>query len=177
MTIDAHCRSIDLVATLAAIAFASTPTSLSAASGDIVLQVMASPAGFAEGASPGHSFMCLAYHLNSGVKEECFGFYPRGASKNVFIGGPGIVAKEYEKNPARFAIVAESFSRTISADSRNKVATVLNQFNQASYKLTEKNCIDLVDRVAAAAGWKLPERSALQSPVAYLKSLKQRNTP
>ncbi|MBL8565813.1 MAG: hypothetical protein JNM89_08860 [Hyphomicrobiaceae bacterium] len=138
---------------------------------------MASPAGFAEGPSPGHAFMCLAYHLNNGVKEECFGFYPKGAARDAFIGGPGIVAKEFEKNPKRFSIVAQSFSRAIDTSARTRIATIVNQFNAASYKLTEKNCIDLVDRVAAAAGWKVPDRATLQSPVAYVKALRALNTP
>src|SRR3954470_18399768 len=45
------------------------------------------------GTSPGHAFLCMRYMLKQGVKEDCWGFYPKNALAYVY--GPGIVDSEF----------------------------------------------------------------------------------
>jgi hypothetical protein len=139
----------------------------------IQLQVMASPAGFAGfaiGASPGHAFLCVAIELAQGIKEDCYGFYPRSVS-HVFVGGPGEVSDEFKRKPERFSIISASHAGTISEEGRRQVFSVINTFNGANYDFTDNNCIDLVDNVARSVGWKTPTRSSTQTPTDYVKKL------
>src|SRR5258708_1922277 len=36
-----------------------------------------------------HAFICISYYLRSSLKEDCYGFYPKGGKKAAAIGGPG----------------------------------------------------------------------------------------
>lgn len=143
--------------------------------GDIVLELMASPAGFSAGASPGHAFMCIALHLNSGIKEDCFGFYPKTVSLEMFVGGPGLIDNEFERNPARFGVIAESLKKNITSAQRGRILAATNDFNRRKYQFTENNCIDFVNTIVQAAGLSTPPRSATQTPAEYLRELKTLN--
>src|SRR6516162_6712686 len=82
--------------------------SAAAAPGDIMLELMASPAKFTDSLSLGHAFFCVEYQLNSGIKEDCFVFYPKTTS-GMFVGGPGVTNSEFQKNPQRFSNVVSSY--------------------------------------------------------------------
>lgn len=142
-----------------------------AAPGDIVVEFMASSVGWADGPSLGHAFACLALHLSSGVKEDCYGFYSKAGGADMFVGGPGVVANEFRKNPDRFAQITASAQQTIDTDRRRAVLAAIDDFNSRTYKLTETNCVALVDRVAKAAGMKSPPVAATTTPAAYVRAL------
>jgi hypothetical protein len=54
---------------------------------------MAAPAGYTAGLSVGHAFLRIVIDLNAGVKEDCFGFYPKTMSVEMFTGGSGLTKK------------------------------------------------------------------------------------
>lgn len=164
-----------IVAALILVALMTHPVRVDAAAGDVLLEVMASPEGFAAGASLGHAFMCIELLLNSGIKEDCYGFYPKSNKISAFIGGPGVVNDEFRKNPLRFSVIASSFKRVISEDMRRKLLHAADQFNGSKYELTDSNCIDFIDKIAQIAGWKTPDRRSFQRPVDYVNALAQSN--
>src|SRR5260370_39512008 len=65
------------------------------APGDIFVEFMARPTAPITAGTPGHAFFCLSYHLNTGAKEECFGFYPKDLTKAF--DGPGVISNEFTK--------------------------------------------------------------------------------
>jgi hypothetical protein len=138
---------------------------------DIALEIMASPVGYATGPSLGHAFMCIEHRLNSGTKEDCYGFYPLSA-QDFFVGGPGLVSNEFNKNPLRFSNIAASGVWPLSNKDAQTVLNIINTFDaRHNYSLTDSNCLDFVVNAARAVGLKGPARSSTQTPVAYLQSL------
>ncbi len=133
----------------------------------------ASKTSWTDGEYVGHAFMCLTYPLNIGIKEECYGFYPKVPS--AFIGGPGMVESEFRKNPARFSRITVSVDRSITLAQRREILKLSNEWNTKNYKLTDASCIDFVASIAAAIGMKIPRRSETQLPADFLSELKKIN--
>jgi len=146
-----------------------------AAPGDIEVTLMASTPSWADSEFVGHAFMCVAYHLNSGIKEDCYGFYPRGSTTRAVVGGPGIAASEFARNPSRFSRVTVSVTKKVSDAQRRAVLANINQWNGQDYALITANCINLVDSVATAAGFASPGTKAGELPESYLRRLKAAN--
>src|SRR5258708_37814388 len=71
----------------------------------IQIEFMASATSWTNNEYVGHAFLCISIPLNSGIKEDCYGFYPRSSSPKGFIGGPGVTVSEFQKNPSRFSRV------------------------------------------------------------------------
>src|SRR6266702_6003590 len=142
-----------------------------AAPGDITLEFMASPEGFTSGPSLGHAFFCIGLDLNSGIKEDCFGFYAK-TSAGMFVGGPGVVNSEFQKNPGRFANVVSDFKTTISESQRKAIYQVISDFNAKNYSLIASSCIDLEMAIAQAAGLRAPPRSTIQLPRDFVDGIK-----
>ena len=147
-----------------------------AGQGDITLTIMASPAGYAAGLSPGHAFFCITLLLQASLKEECYGFYPK-TLLGVFVGGPGVVQSEFKKNPARFSTVAASDTDDINEQQRRNILNAVDEFNKANYKFTENNCIDFLVRVVQLAGWPVPPRSSWQTPVQFVNAVVKLQNP
>ena len=63
----------------------TVPESLFAAGG-INLEIMASRVSTIKGEFTGHAFMCIALLLNSGIKEDCYGFYPKTDNIKGYVG-------------------------------------------------------------------------------------------
>lgn len=144
--------------------------------GDIYVDIMSSSTSWANNSAFGHAFLCISYHLNSGIKEECFGFYSRATGAAMLIGGPGTLDNEaMAKRPDRFAEITASVAVKMDEARRKRVFQLTNDWNAKSYKLTDSNCIDFVHAVAGELGLKRPDRSKTQTPTAYVSGLKSLN--
>ena len=151
---------------------------LSTEPGDIYLQLYAHgpTAGNGLGVSPGHAFMCISLHLNSGIKEDCYGFYPKEGVAGV-IWGPGMVVKEFsdpatkKEFPARLASASQVLNRKISESQRRGLLKAAQDWTNAKYHLTKKSCIDFVVAGAVAVGLTIPTRLEAETPDSYLKRL------
>lgn len=146
----------------------------------------------------GHAFMCVSHHLNSGIKEECYGFNPAGSP----LGGPGIVYNETSsttKGPDgkivkitnRFVpdYIKNPVSVKVDDPTLRKVYGVIDDWNKKGYHYTDNNCIDFVQNAAQVAGLNTPSRTHytvpvvgttvpnVQTPVGYLQQLQRVNQP
>lgn len=159
-----------------AIAFCCGAVSQSAVAADnIYLELMASRVSTINGEFTGHAFMCIELLLNSGIKEDCYGFYPKTDNIKGYIGGPGVVQSEFQKKPDRFSRVDQSVKTPITIGQRAKILGLVNDWDKADYSLTKQQCVDFVSSVAAAAGLKIPSRDAADFPVDFLKKLRALN--
>lgn len=145
------------------------------AADDITLELMASKVSTINGEFTGHAFMCLALLLNSGIKEDCYGFYPRENTVKGYIGGPGVVDGEFQKNPSRFTRITQSLTILISDGQRRTILGLVNEWNTKNYDLTRQQCVDFVRAVATAAGLKVPPRNTTDFPVDLLTKVKNLN--
>ena len=143
------------------------PMTSIAAPGDIYAQVMASPLA-PTWLSPGHAFICISYHLNSGIKEECYGFYKSPDSNAVFVGAPAL-ANEFKQNPKRFSQISWSLQKKISPDKVRAFQAVVDRVSVGSYSLTENNCGDFVSDAVSALGWDNVTKGVLPEP--YVRAL------
>ena len=223
--------------------------------GDLTLEVLGSARWpvIDRGTGLVHAFLCIGYELNSGIKEECYGFYPRKAqvskiilkngnvlsrtegsswvesptnyrftersaatgqielydgtrdflwqlsvpqgrsqwsqastgwhryldvngveylpATNAVIGGPGMVADEWNQNPTRFTNIVSSFKRVITIEQRRTILSRMQAWSDHHYQLMNNNCVDLVDDVAKSLKLKTPTRTETQSPVEYVSAL------
>jgi hypothetical protein len=147
---------------------------LSGSDGDALLTIMATPTSYKN--FPGHAFLIISVETKNGPKEEPMGFYPfPGNAIQAFIGGPGIIHDEFKKNPVRFSNVSASFQGPINFAQRKKIYDIADQFNTSHYDFTDSNCIDFIDSVVRAVGWKAPTRFPAQTPETYVKELRKLN--
>jgi hypothetical protein len=142
----------------------------------IEIQLMAARPSWSDNEFVGHAFLCVIVHMNSGTKEDCFGFYPLEGGAG-FIGGPGEVAAEFQKNPARFSRITVSMRRPITEEQRRRVYAMINEWNSKSYHLTHQSCNDFVNAVAQMLGWKVPPRVGTDFPETFLGKLRDANSP
>lgn len=145
--------------------------------GDIYLYLYSSTYSWENKSVFGHAFACMQYHLGSGIKEECFGFYPKNDG-DVLIGGPGAADNEaLAKKPNRFnpGELTGEIGVKLKGDMRHQFFVLLNDWNSKNYSLTNSNCIDFVDAVAAILLLKRPPRSPSQKPTDYITALKKLN--
>jgi hypothetical protein len=140
----------------------------------VQVELMAATASW-EAGEIGHAFMCISIPVGSGIKEDCYGFYPRVPGKAVVF-GPGVVASEpTAEHITRFSRIAVSFKRPISDEQRRQIIKMTDAWNSRDYNFTSQNCIDFVDSIAHLLGWTTPPRVATDLPVTYLKKLVDAN--
>ena len=143
------------------------------AAGEPSIQFMATGANWSDGSFTGHAFVCIQLPTNSGIKEDCFGFYPRTAG-SIF-GGPGVVDSEFDFTahpPCRFANIQVSVAKTITVAQRQRVLTVINGWDK-HFTFNASNCVSLANAVAAAVGLNHPTDTSYTSPVQYVQKLKE----
>src|SRR6266849_1412697 len=87
----------------------------------ITLEVMGLRTSWADKEFTGHAFLCIALDLQSGIKEDCYGFYPTGSGATAAIAGSGGLSSEFTRNPTRFSRVDASVKKTITPDQRRVV--------------------------------------------------------
>lgn len=132
--------------------------------GDIYAEVMASPLG--GWFSPGHAFICIDYDLNSGIKEECYGFYPKINSNAAVIGAPSL-ANEFKKTPDRFSKIDWSVKKKITDAQRSAFYNAVLRADRAPYTYTTNNCGDFVSDAIDALGWANVKKSILPNPYVH----------
>jgi hypothetical protein len=141
----------------------------------IQVEFMASETSWTKQEYVGHAFMCISIPLNSGVKEDCYGFYPRVNSLSGYVGGPGVAVSEFQKNPSRFSRVNVSIKKPITDEQRRAILKLVNEWNSKKYDLTDQSCIDFVNTIAQKLNWRTPKREATDLPETYLKKLADAN--
>ncbi len=145
--------------------------------GDVFLEVLASPPGtFPVGQNwltPGHAFVCISYHLSSGIKEDCFGFYPASSGNEAVIGGDSL-NDEFQKNPDRFSNVSWSLKKKLGSTQRQSFFQIVNDANSRTFSLTKYNCGDFVFDAVQAIGWSNVSKGLLPEP--YVRDLVVVNT-
>ena len=134
----------------------------------ITITFMARPADDSD-LTFGHAFFCIAVPLQTGSKEDCFGFYAKDMIK-VF-DGPGLIASDLK--PENMAGVTTSLKHRISEQTRQNVYATIRRWAGSDYKLLVNNCGDFLYDVAKTAGLAVPDRSSVTFPVAYVNGLKQ----
>src|SRR5260221_9877973 len=139
------------------------------APGDIFVEFMARPTAPITAGTPGHAFFCLSYHLNTGVKEDCFGFYPKDLTKAF--DGPGVISNEFNKKA--ILNVSVSLSHKVDKTTISKITAEINKWAGADYKLLVNNCGDFVFAIAKAAGLRTPNRQTVALPTEFVDGLKK----
>jgi hypothetical protein len=151
-------------------------TSLVAANTGISLEIFAHPWSLTKpiGVSPGHATMCIALRLNSGIKEDCYGFFLRKV-KDWRISGPGVkrdAVNDPEANVSRFAGTTVSMKMDITEAQRRAIIAAADEWNNRHYDLSKENCIDFVAQAARLAGWITPARKGLSdTPESWVREL------
>jgi hypothetical protein len=112
--------------------------------------------------------------MNSGIKEDCYGFYPKEGNSG-FIGGPGVTLSEFRRNPKRFSRIDTTVSTKISEEQWRQILKLIDSWNGMNYSLTENNCIDFVDEAIGKTELKRPDRSRFQTPAGYMDELARLN--
>lgn len=161
-----------LLAVLASAAMLSKPAV--GAPGDIYVEFYGAKTSWSDSEFVGHAFACIALHLNNGIKEDCYGFYPKSGGKGL-IGGPGLTASEANKNPGRFGHIDTTVKVKITEDQRRQILALTDQWNSKDYSLTTSSCIDFVHDAVGKTGLKRPDRSKFQLPADYMKAIDQMN--
>lgn len=123
----------------------------------------------------GHAFACLQIRVGIGMKEECFGFYPRADSALAFIGSAGMTDEETRRNPTRFSRIGKSLTVGISAAEMRSVRSAVKNWNGRRYSLTHQNCIDFIGSMAQAVGLRVPPRVRTEFPVHFVTALADAN--
>ena len=139
--------------------------------GDIFADVMATPAGLGENAgwfSLGHAFICIDIDLDSGIKEECYGFYPAPSPDAAIVGAPSL-ANEFKQNPLRFADVKWEVKKKITASQRQAFFAAVSSVDVKPYSLRRNNCGDFVESAIVALGWNDAPKDARPEP--YVRAL------
>jgi len=137
----------------------------------IQVELMASEVSWTNQEYVGHAFMCISIPLNSGIKEDCYGFYPKTNSVVGFIGGPGLTDSEFDRKPSRFSRVTVSYKKPITDEQRRAILKLVDEWNTKAYNLTDQSCLDFVNSVAQKLKWKTPPRVATDLPETFLKKL------
>ena len=136
---------------------------------------MATGANWSDSSFTGHAFVCLRLTVHNGIKEDCYGFYPR--SSGAIFGGPGVVDSELDFNahpPTRISNVRVSVTKTISLTQRQRILSVIHNWKN-QFSLTSSNCVSLANAVAEAAVLRAPSDRSYATPVQYVQNLKELN--
>ena len=132
----------------------------------------------------GHIFVVMGVKTQSGIKEEYFGFYPRGSSVAAMIKGPGMLKAEYrctlssDCNPKqelqtlrRLSEVESSVTVSITDAQRRQLFKTISDWNEKQYALSDQNCASFVGDVAVSLGYQAPPPALLQTPMSYLDNV------
>ncbi|NKE71318.1 hypothetical protein [Candidatus Manganitrophus noduliformans] len=139
------------------------------------VQFMATGSNWSDSSFTGHAFVCLQLPTNTGIKEDCYGFYPK--SIGAIFGGPGVVDSEFNfsaRPPTRFSNVVVSLTKSISLKQRQQILATIAGWDK-SFSLTSTNCVSLANAVAGAAGLNRPAGTSFSTPVQYVTKLKEAN--
>lgn len=139
------------------------------------IQIMGTSANWADGSVTGHALVCIQLPTKSGIKEDCYGFYP--TSVGSIFGGPGVVSSEFDFNvhpPTRFSNVVNSISAPITLQQRQNILQTIFG-HPTTYSITTSNCVSFANEVARAAGMNVPDDTSYTTPESYVNQLKALN--
>ncbi|WP_248558217.1 hypothetical protein [Paraburkholderia terrae] len=133
----------------------------------------------------GHAYVILKWKLNSGIKEEVFGFYPATFSGKGIVKGPGLLRSEFRCAPTEECSKSEYAGRlrsaadtTVSSEVEisdaqyHAVWDVIKKWTTHEYDLLDANCINFLQDVAKASGYDPPQAKGLDRlPTAYVSAL------
>lgn len=131
---------------------------------------------------PGHAFVAVGVHLDSGlmVYERFFGYYPISDSKLaeaklVFSKTTGQL--DYKWKDTAWQV---NYRVAIPEDKKSAVMAVVDKWksNDPKYNLFAlggKNCSAFAGEVAVAAGLKVVDGAGSMLPIDYIKKLRQAN--
>lgn len=142
----------------------------------VIVQIMAADANWADKSFTGHAFICIQLKLSNGIKEDCYGFYPKNAAAAV-VGGPGVVDSEldFDKHPpTRFGNVRISVTKGVSLEARMKILGLIKGWRK-DFALTAVNCVAFANAVADLAGLRTPASTNSITPVGYVMQLRSLN--
>lgn len=140
--------------------------------GRITAEIAAYPA-LTSWTTAGHAWVCIAHHLNSGIKEDCYGFYPKTQGNEGIIGGSDL-ANEFKKNPGKFQNVSVSVKKDITLDQYRAFHAVVNDYNSRTWYLVADDCRSFVGAAASSFGWNVPAYTPL--PAQWVQRLKAANS-
>ena len=141
------------------------------------MQIMATDGNWADKSFTGHAFVCLQLRLSTGIKEDCYGFYPKGTTSTI-VGGPGVVDSEFnfaERPMTRFSNVKVSVTKGVSLEVRAKILKLIQGWKK-DFELSSTNCVAFANAVADLAGLRIPSGTGLTTPVNYVTHLRDLNT-
>jgi hypothetical protein len=124
-----------------------------------------------------HAFVCVRLKRAAGVKEDCYGFYPRRATAKALVGGPGVVDSEFnfeKQPPGRLSNVKASVTKAISVQDRTKILAFIRAFDK-HFSLNAANCVLFADGVAKLARLKTPVSTNVTTPLSYVEKLSALN--
>lgn len=160
-------RTVLILSLMCVVELASTA---SAAPGDVEAVIMAAPAEVSrDWKSPGHAFICIRRHLNSGIKEDCYGFYPREDGAGMFVGTPGAVKNEFVRAPERFSKIAWEAKRLVTEEQVRAFLKLVDEANRKEYDLLDSNCHQYAADAAKRLGFKEIEKNLF--PAKYVRNL------
>jgi len=143
----------------------------------VFVRIMAPDANWSDGSFTGHAFVCLEEERIVGLREDCYGFYPRKSGK-ALVGGPGVVDSEFDfanHPPARFSKIQASITKPISNDSRIRILDFIKAFDK-SFTLNAANCVTFTNEVAKLAGLRTPDSTNFTTPASYVQKLRELNS-
>ncbi len=120
-----------------------------------------------------HAFMCVNTKLNNGVKEDCYGFYPK-QSKKAAIGGPGKIGNKDIRRVGADIVSTEEIPLT--NEQRTALFKLRDDWSKKDYALTLNNCIDFTASALKLLGKKTPPRTETQTPQEFIKGVKSLNS-
>ena len=136
----------------------------------------------------GHAYIVMSARLNSGIKEEVFGFYPKAGELGI-IRGPGMLTNESRCRPtedcgkADYAMklgneqgAVKSVKLEITASQRREIYKMLDKWSKHEFSLNDSNCTNMLGDVLRAAGYEPPNTSgasnaAKRMPVIYVSAI------
>jgi hypothetical protein len=125
-----HFQGFSTLTLSALVALSTAPR----ATADLFAEIMATPASWT---SPGHAFICISHTTASGIKEDCYGFYPSNKPEEAIVGSPQL-ANEFKKNPKRFGQVKWSLKKKITDQQYRDFQKLVDQVNTNTYNCTSE---------------------------------------
>lgn len=137
--------------------------------GNIFLEFMGRPTAPITDGTPGHVFFCIRAQLIAGLREDCFGFYPKSGLKAF--DGPCFVSNEFKKSA--ITRVSTSLSHKIDENTRRAIYSEIQKWAGNDYKLLVSNCMDFALTVAKTAGLKVPDRAVAKESTEFVDGLRK----
>lgn len=122
----------------------------------------------------GHAFVQFGYEDEKAqaTRFEAWGFYPDGGKQNRWGRVPGAIVDDVKSGSLSARTILVSVAVTKTQFDQAMAAKETWRTRPPEYHLaTAMNCIDFADELAKEVGLRTPDRTLLQTPIAYLEAL------